>query len=167
MERDVENEMLEEQGISRAQLIHKNLDKYMEQVDQPNPWNDVMKGIMDKIDLQKKEAMESHSKRFDMIEKQFDKVLQKYPASAQRRRNKKGQRAINEIQEADEGEEDEDDEDDEEEEDEEEQFAQYSRTLDSVVKKKVARDRLKEENEREEGLVTEDKLRMARGDIVQ
>jgi hypothetical protein len=70
--------------------------------------------------------MEHHNERLNMIEKQFEKLLDKYPGSAQRRTRTKG---INQIAEANESEEDEDkdDEEAEEEDDVEEQFAEYSR----------------------------------------
>jgi hypothetical protein len=98
-----------------------------------------------------------HKDRFALIENQFEKVLTRYPGSAQRRRGRRTDRDIKEILEEKEGE-DEDDygaEDEEDDEDEEASFNQYSLALDAEVKRKlekINRDTVTE------GMVSEAKL---------
>ena len=162
MERDLESEMLQDQGISRSEIIHKNLDKYVAELDSQKPWGDIMTTILQKIEEQKKKAMSHHKERFNVIEKQFEKLLQKYPGSVSRLKNKK---FISQIQEA-ENESDEDDEEEENEEDVENQFAEHSKQFDDEIKNQVSQER-KKAAQQPESLVTEEKLRMARGDIVQ
>lgn len=100
-----------------------------------------------------------HKDRFALIENQFEKVLTRYPGSAQRRRGRNTDREIKEILEEGEGE-DEDEGSEEDDEDGEASFNQYSLALDAEVKRKLERIN---RDAADEAMVSEAKLSKSRG----
>ena len=91
MEFDLYVEMMDEQGISQKERIHKSLDDYaaldggQSRQHLNYKFDKIMYGMKEKQD----KAIEGHKDRYDKIEKQFKNVIQKYPGSQSRKGGRK------------------------------------------------------------------------------
>ena len=158
MEFELYVEMHDERGITSSQRITENLQKYAA-LDGEEKLQAQFGEMMHKMKGAQGLIHAGHKDRFALIEKQFDKVLTRYPGSAQRRRGRATDREIKEILEEKEGE-DEDENSEEDEEDDEANFNQYSLALDSEVKRKLEKIN---RDAAEEAMVSEAKLSKSRG----
>ena len=145
-------EMMDEQGISGSQRINNNLIAY-EKLDGEEKLQAQFGEIMHKMKGTQSMIHDSHKDRFKLIEQQFEKVLERYPGSAQRGKVRKHDNLIQTIIEEHEKENDEEDDDD----NDEDGFNQYSKDLDVEIAQRIKRAEKSE-------IITEEKLAIARGD---
>jgi hypothetical protein len=94
MEFELYKEMMEEQGVSARDRVHKSIDQF-EKVHQEGLLQQQFDAIMGKMKESKDLIMKGHASRFEQIQETFNNVLKKYPEN--RRLKRKRARGIGVI----------------------------------------------------------------------